>query len=711
MEDELIDPNHSGDGRPALPASPLKLMVDTDGDVLQVRLYKYSTWNSAESEGASEDDRKKCQKFPNGKYNQRDDCFRIPLTDPNLEHLFASWSPAQYQLTDAAKMFVDYHLKTRQLGDLKLEERVRYLELGQVPKPADYVHCACHPPRAHQIVAYASMAPAEYFALLMDMGTGKSKVGVDVICNRARRQRAKWIAEHPNYLEDGLKVPAYRVLIVAPKTVCFNWVDHEIGEFAKHATQDVNVDRLRGKVLNRGDQLMELLKDRDHAECGAVYNNADGQVVCQHNKCRPMNSPVICAVINYEGMTDLKDTLRLVPWDLMILDESIKIKSQSAKRSKAAKLIGQSAKSRIIMTGLPITKDTRDLYSQFDFLKPGCLGYTSKEAFERRYCDKDGRLRPEMLPELQKMLARISFVVKAEQCLDLPPKQYQTLHIEMADDQAEAYDSMLQQMIVDFEQLEELERKKLYEKDFDAAANDMIDRFEAAEKAAVSEVEGESIALDPLLLAKERMGKFSVARVMITQMLRLSQITSGFIKMADGSLRRFKSNPKLEAVEEYLEQIDPQHGGKTIVWAMFREDIRVVYERFKDELNPIKIQGGMGFDAISDAIKKFTLDDTCRLAVINPASGGQGLNLTSARHNIYYSQGWSLDHRDQSERRTWRLGQTGSVMYSDLCVPNSIDLIIQARLRMKKDLADLLTDKGKIITALKDQLSSRLSAR
>lgn len=713
--DELYDPNLSGnEAQPKPPPSPLKLIVDTDGEKLQVRLYKFSSWKSHGEEGADEDDRKKCQKFPSGKYSLRDDCFRVSLTDPDLEHLFECWTADQFQLTDAAKLLIDYHLKTRQLGDIKLEERLKFLHEGLVPKPKDYQHCVCHPPRSHQTVAYASVAPAEYFALLMDMGTGKSKVAVDVICNRARRKREKFIKENPNWEAEGKRLPKYLALIVAPKTVCFNWCDPDIGEFAKHATQDVNVERLTGRVLGRSDQLIELLKDQTHDDCGAVYRvDKNSPITCQLKKCKPLNSPVIVAVINYEGMTDLKDVLRLIPWDIMILDESIKIKSQKTRRSKAAKLIRATAQSALIMTGLPITKDTRDLFSQFDFLKPGLLGYTTVEKFEQAFCDKEGRVRPDRLPELMKILSRNSFSIKAEQCLDLPEKTYQSLHMEMADDQADAYDSMLNQMVVDFEEMEKLEIKRLETKDFDAAAHKMLDRFDEAEKAVVQEVEGGAVEIDPDLLAKQRLGKYSIARVMVVQMMRLAQITSGFIRMADGSLRRFSSNPKLEALEDYFEQIDmspTSTAGKVIVWACFREDVRAIFEKFP-ELHPVKIQGGMKDADIQHALREFAKNDHCRLMVANPASGGQGLNLTNARHVIYFSQGWSLDHRDQSERRCWRLGQTGSVLYTDLIVPNSIDTMVQQRLKNKKDIANMLTDKAGIITALRDQLTSRLSIK
>lgn len=692
-DDELIDPNRSGDNAFQRPKSPLRLMIDTDGDTLQVRLLNYKDWPEPGHEGAVKVDKDKCKQFPNGKYKEREDAYFVPLTDPNLEHLFGSWKPEEYQTTDAAKMFIDYHLKTRQLGDLKLDERMQYLLHGKAPEPKDYVFCEKYKPREHQVTAYASGVASEYFALLMDMGTGKSKVMVDIICNRARRMIQRWKAENPTWERDKLKPPQFKALIVAPKTVCMNWADPspEIGEFAKHATLDCSIERLRGKATGRCDQLVQLLKDLDHSACRI---HSDGG--CDGTQCVPANTPVLIAVINYEGMTDLQDMLKLIAWDIMILDESIKIKSQSAKRSKAAKLIRANAKSAFILTGLPITKDVKDLYSQFDFLKAGCLGYTSKKTFEERYCDNKGDLLPDRLPELQKMLSRISFVVKAEQCLDLPPKTYQTLHVDMAEDQADAYDSMLQQMIVDFEAMEQGY--------LTASAK------EAGEKAAVL-MDSEGVELDVEALAKERAGKYSVARIMVVQMLRLAQITSGFLKMADGSIRRFKENPKLEALEDYFEQIDTRTGGKVIVWATFREDNRAIFERFAPTMGGVRIQGGMRDQDLQDAIRRFMTDDECRLLVANPASGGQGLNLTKARHAIYFSQGWSLDHREQSEKRCHRLGQTGSVLYSTLAVPNSIDETISARLQRKRDIAELLTDKGRIITALKDQLAARLARR
>lgn len=623
------------------------LMIDTDGERFAVRLLASPTrYRHLE----------RVRAFPQHKWSAVEGAWMVPLTDPNLNHLFANWTESQIEYTSGARLLVDYHVKTKQVADLKLKERLAFLDGRTVTEPKDYWYATDVPPMGHQKVAFASARRAEYFALLMEMGTGKSKVVVDVLCDRARAARRKWE-------EQGAKPPVVKflVLIVAPKTLTGNWLN----ELAKHTTIDLNVERVKGTRLDRMDRILALVRDRDEFD-------------------RPMHSWASVAVINYEGLQALEEQFKLIPWDLMVLDESIMIKNPSAKRTKAAIRVGRQAKSRFILTGLPITKHVVDLYSQFDFLRSGALGYTSFHAYRNRFSEVSywgdpGEWKREHLPELQERLARFSFIIRRDQCVDLPPKQYQVREIEMTDKQAQVYKAMVSDMIVDIGEAKPQE------------TDPEVDRLvEAAEKGKKGEAPGAN--------------RFSIARIVLTQLLRLSQITSGFIKLEDGTLHRFAPNPKLAAVREILEESDD--ADKFVVWSCFRDDVTLLREELRADFGAVVLQGGMTEEEIEESVRRFDGDPKCRVLAGNQAAGGKGFNLVRARHVIYFANNFNLDHRAQSEDRCHRIGQTGTVLYTDLVVPGTIDELITERLREKRDLADLLTDKTKIVEALQSQLSA-----
>lgn len=629
----------------------MKLFLDTeDGERLSLRLLDFNKYvrDDADHDGATADDLDKVRAFPQRRYSERSGAWLIPLTEPNVGHLLTSWDlERQAELTDAAKLMLRYHSATNAVADLRLQERLSYMKDGLVKEPGGYVSPTV--PFKHQLVAFSSARDAEFFSLTMEMGTGKTKVVVDVMCDRVRRAREK----DP--------FAQLRVLIVAPKRVCHTWFnEHDGGELAKHASMDMSVERLRGSQVGRAERLAALLGDRDDA----------GQ---------RRNTPLIVAIINYEGLDLISDALGLVPWDLMVLDESINIKHMSTKRAKAAKRVGESARSRFILTGLPITRSVTDLYSQYDFLKPGCLGYTSKASFEGRFeCDSQEEFEKYRLPELQKQLGRFSFMIKRSQCLDLPPKTYQTLEIEMGQEQADAYRQMLEDSIVQLEGLNGQDAKGLS----DEQANELMESMVESNEA----------------------GQFSTASIVLVQMLRLAQITSGFMKMSDKTIYRFPEQPKMDALDELVEELPDT--GKVIVWSRFREDVKEVEKRFQQKYGVAAVMGGMSDKAVEDAIYRFKQDARCRIFASLPASAKYGLTLTEAQNTVYLSNDFSLDNRGQSEDRNHRIGQTGTVLYTDMCVPNSIDQLVVERLRTKRNLAELLTNRDKLVSALKAQLEA-----
>lgn len=644
-----------------------KLLIDYSGrgsaneDVLALRLLNLNQWIAVATthEGATQEDVERCRAFPQKKYSEREACWFVQLTEPNVEHLLASWTEGEYELTPVAQMALDVFFGALKLRGKALDERMAYLAEGVAPQLDDYLY-AEPPPLPHQVVAFSSARRAEVFAFIMEMGTGKTRVSVDLICDRARRARATDPAAQ------------FRAVVVAPKSICHNW----LLEVARWTTLDANVVRLdphydeerRKRVyskLDRAGELLSLLRDK--------------------------TSPLLLAVINYEGLEIVEDYLRRadgVPqWDLAVFDESIWIKNPEAKRSRAAYRLAEAARSRFLLTGLPITKNVLDLYGQFHALKPGLLGFTTYYAFQQHYGEKNwfgshSTYKKDKLPELMSRLARVSFSIKRAQCLDLPPKSYQIVEPQMGKDQAAAYDQMSDQLVLD------------------------LDRVAAGEKLGSEEALAHELAR---ISGDVDDSRTSLASIVLVKLLRLSQITSGFVTMNDGSLHRFETQPKIDALLEFMGGLPDD--AKVLVWSRFTPEIQLAAQKLNEKNYPAVTFYGENSDRENeDAIARFKKDPKVRAFVSNPSKGGFGLNLQEAQYAVYLSNSFKFGDRGQSEDRCHRMGQKNAVLYLDVMVPNTVDQLIWERLKAKRELSDLLTDRAEVLRVVREQQEARRAA-
>ena len=139
--------------------------------------------------------------------------------------------------------------------------------------------------------------------------------------------------------------------------------------------------------------------------------------------------------------------------------------------------------------------------------------------------------------------------------------------------------------------------------------------------------------------------------------------------------------------------------GKVIIWANYIHDIEAIVEAIstaKDE-NQQLIYGPKSivqyYGAISSEERQKTIDrfqdkeSDARFFVGNPQTGGYGITLTAANNVVYYSNGYDLEKRLQSEDRAHRIGQKKSVTYVDLVAPKTIDEKIRKALRAKINIA------------------------
>ena len=326
---------------------------------------------------------------------------------------------------------------------------------------------------------------------------------------------------------------------------------------------------------------------------------------------------------------------------LMAIDESTTIKTPTAKRTKNILKLAASAIYRRIMTGSPVTKNPLDLYTQCDFLSPWLLDFTSYYAFRNRYAEMKtlhmhGRQIQVVngfknLGELSDKLKDFSYRVLKEDCLDLPDKIFIKRQISLTPDQRKLYEQM--------------------------------------KKEAIAVLKG----------------KQSTTVNTLTQLMRLQQITCGHFTADDGATQPIPNN-RITELMDVLEETE----GKAIIWAHYQYDITNIIEAVSKKYGPGSIVDYYGLTPQEERqpnIKRFQDDPKCRCIVGTPSTGGYGITLTAANTVIYYSNGYDLEKRLQSEDRAHRIGQKKSVTYVDLMADDTVDEKIVKALRKKINIA------------------------
>jgi SNF2 family DNA or RNA helicase len=326
---------------------------------------------------------------------------------------------------------------------------------------------------------------------------------------------------------------------------------------------------------------------------------------------------------------------------LMGIDESTTIKNSSAKRTKNILELSKFAKYRRIMTGSPVTKNPLDLYSQCEFLSPWLLNFQSFYAFRNRYAEMktiNARGRSiqvvnyfKNLGELSEKLKNFSYRVLKEDCLDLPDKIYVKRTVELTEEQDKLYKQM------------------------------------------------KTLALAILN------GKQTTSMTVLTQLMRLHQITCGHFTADDGSTQIVKSN-RINELMNILEEVE----GKAIIWANYQMDMAEIKKNIIKEYGEESVVDYYGLtpqDERQENIKRFQTNPECRFFIGTPQTGGYGITLTQANTVIYYSNGYDLEKRLQSEDRAHRIGQKKSVTYVDLIAEKTVDEKIVKALRKKINIA------------------------
>ena len=531
-------------------------------------------------------------KFPEKKYSPRTNTYILPVTPSNIAYLNEAFSTDEYDTDELSGLEISHLTKTYSLQKLKEKQRLFYVDSEEEP---EIKYKYKHKPYKHQIVATNSLHGSEYFALLMEMGTGKTKVVIDEIC---------WVSKG-------------RYVVVCPKNVMGQWVK----QLREHMTEEYAVTYMRTGAKGV-EGMISMLRREEKIK---VFITSFG-------KLRSMQE--------YIG--------KLKP-DMTIIDESHCIKNRNAKCTKASWKLGEDSQRRVILTGTPVANTLLDLFAQFQFLKPGSLGYNAYAQYKKQFVrfkkiekSFEKLVGYQQIDELKRFMSLCSFVAKKKDCLDLPEKVYEIRDIVLQPKQREMYDMMVDIALADLED--------------DLSVEGTVN-----------------------------------ATVVIVQILRLSQIANGFVKTMDGEERNIPGgNPKIDELLQYISDV-PSHE-KVVIWARFHKDVDNIREALKD--NYVTLDGRTKDKQRS--IDSFNSDYGARYLIGEPGSGGAGIDLLGTEkypcsNHAYFSNDYSALKRAQSEDRSHRIGMFCPVTYTDFLCLNTIEERIYKILKSKRELNEDIT--------------------
>jgi len=179
------------------------------------------------------------------------------------------------------------------------------------------------------------------------------------------------------------------------------------------------------------------------------------------------------------------------------------------------------------------------------------------------------------------------------------------------------------------------------------------------------------------------------APIVLTKLMRLAQISSGYLQNTDNEdLTFFKPNPKLDLLMELLGDIP--NDCKAIIWCNFTQNILMIKDKLKQA--SVTYYGGTKDKDRVIAIDRFKNDPECRFFIAHPKCAGHGLTLTSANYALYYSTDYSYEGYQQSVDRINRISQTKPMTVYHLCCKGSNDNVVFKALAGKKTLNDLVKD-------------------
>lgn len=415
-----------------------------------------------------------------------------------------------------------------------------------------------------------------------------------------------------------------RVLVVAPTSVCSVW-PHDLNQFAAFPWE--------ARVL-LGDKKKRL----------KALNELENW---------PFKALRI-AVINYESThrEGIYEALAAYKPDLIVCDESQRIKNPSAAQSKALHKLGDAAPFRMILSGTPVQNNAVDLYSQYRFLDPAVYG-ANFYAFKNRYCIMGGYGQHQIvgyhnMDELVEKEHSVAYRVTKEECLDLPQQTFINRYVQFTDAEQAIYEQLRKSSFLELET-------------------------------------GENVT----------------ATTILTMYLRLMQLTGGFLTADESTRPKQVNTAKLDALADIVDDYVVDAGKKLVIFARFRAEIAAIENLLRlRKIQYGSIYGDVPMEERGKIVEDFQTNPDTKVFVAQIQTAGLGITLHAASTAVFYSYDYNYANYAQALARIHRIGQRFPVTYIHLVVDGSIDEKILAALENKEDMAKTVVDSWReVLTA------------
>ncbi len=356
-------------------------------------------------------------------------------------------------------------------------------------------------------------------------------------------------------------------------------------------------------------------------------------------------------ITNYQTliMKPMVELLKNWNAEIVVADEMHYVKNPTAVCSKGLRAVSSGADTRHGLTGTAILNTPMDIFGQWLFLDRGATFGDNFVVFRNRFFEDKNRnmprhihfpnfiARPNCVDHVKALIQPMAASAIKSECLDLPPLIKKKINVELSPEQNKNYKEMKETFIT-------------WLKNGD-------------NKTPV------------------------VATTALTKLLRLMQITSGFVKDDDGTEIPYKKNPKAEALDELLETILPN---KVIIWAVFKQNYEFVRKVVaKHKVLMVECHGDVPNAKKFEAVERFNTDPNVKVFLGHPRSLGIGINLVAANYMIYYSRDFSLGNDVQSEARNYRAGSEihDNVTRYDLVAGGTVDELCMVSLENKSEIS------------------------
>lgn len=424
----------------------------------------------------------------------------------------------------------------------------------------------------------------------MDMGTGKTITTIALAGALYQKGNIK------------------RLLIIAPKSIVSVWKQ----ELEKFADFQYTAEILEGTATKKQETLREM--------------QGEGLQIL---------------IVNYESVWRLEEEISDWRPDMIVCDESSKIKNPKAKCSKCLHKLGKKSKYNLILTGTPITNSPLDFYSQYKFLDESIYG-GSYYAFQAKYAIMGGYQQRQItgyrnIEELVAKAHRIAYRVKLSDAVELPST-------------------------IDKEIMVDLEPKA---------------------RLLYNQLEKDSYA-------ELMQGDIKITNI-LTKLLRLSQLAGGYMRYEDGSVENV-SQAKMDALTDIVDRCIDE-GNKVVVFARFIPEIEAIERMLKKKgIGYALIKGDVEQGDRATAVEQFQTNEDCKVFVGQLQTTSMGLTLTAAHVCVFYSLDFSYANYEQSRARIHRIGQKDKCIYIHLIAKGTVDELAVTALKQKGDVAKLVVD-------------------